>query len=105
MASVTSLMRGFRRMLHLGLRQQNAQLRHGNHGQEANEQEEKKCEEAKRADKRPVVPAGRLVGAPRGRQEVTVEAGYVNPEALKPHSGIHDELNYEQEPDLVAHIS
>src|SRR5579884_3794114 len=87
--SVTCLRQRFWLRLDLCLGQQNSQLRHRDHRQEADKQEEQESKQAECPGKGHVVPARGLVSAPRGRQIIARQAGDNNHETLKPHARVH----------------
>ena len=71
-------------------------LEDGNHRQHPDEQEEQRDEQANRAEEGHDVPARRPVHPPRRGQEVAVQAGDDDHEALEPHADVDEHRNEEQ---------
>src|SRR5215469_2089761 len=75
----------------LCLRDQFAHFKDRNHRQEAQEEKEQGRKESNGANKRGPVPDGGVIHPPRGRQEISMQAGDHNDKALHPHTSVDNQ--------------
>jgi len=77
-------------IVRISLRGDQLDLRHGDHRQEADEQQEEGEENPERANEGKDLHPGRVIVTPGTRQEILGERGGDNYEALKPHADVDE---------------
>src|SRR2546421_5630232 len=90
-----------RGVMRIRFRQYDLHFRHRDHRQVANEHEEKRKENSKRADERPYIDPGRVKHSPGGRQEVAVQPADDDDETLEPHPGVDAHADEIDDVDVV----
>src|SRR5205085_6011026 len=92
-------------LLYLRFGHHRPHLEDGDDGQEAYEEEQKEEEEADGSEEHREVEDGRRVHAPRGGQEVAVEADWDDDESFEPHADVDEHGDDKEHHVAVSHAA
>lgn len=85
-----------------GGRHQSSQFKNGNHGKNANEEENQRQKQTNGSKVSGPVPDRGVVHIPGRGKVIAVQAGNDNDESFQPHSHVHDDRDYEKDDGIVA---